>query len=142
VATNKRRLEAALSAVPLFEGLSRRHLRRLAGLSEVADYMAGHSIVREGEPGDAFYVVLAGQGTVTAGGKRLRRVLPGDHFGEISLLDGGPRSATVSSETPMTLLVLERPRFLQAMREEPEVALKLAAGLARQVRRSTRSVLG
>lgn len=137
-----RKLDTVLSAVPLFDGLSRRHLKRLAAASEVADFMAGHAIVREGEPGDAFFVVLAGQAKVTSNGKLVNRVLPGDHFGEISLLDGDVRTATVTSETPMTLLMLPRPRFLKALRDDPDIAMNLLAGLARQVRRTTRSLVG
>jgi CRP/FNR family transcriptional regulator, cyclic AMP receptor protein len=137
-----RKLDTVLSAVPLFDGLNRRHLKRLAAASEVADFMSGHTIVREGEPGDAFFVVLAGQAKVTSNGKLVNRVLPGDHFGEISLLDGDVRTATVTSETPMTLLTLPRPRFLKALRDEPDIAMNLLAGLARQVRRTTRSLVG
>jgi CRP-like cAMP-binding protein len=136
------KLDSVLAAVPLFDGLSKRHLKRLAGLAEVADYMAEHTIVREGEPGDAFYVVLAGQAKVTTNGKVVNRVLPGDHFGEISLLDGDVRTATVTSETPMTLLMLPRQRFVKALREEPEMAMNLLASLARQIRRTTRSLVG
>ena len=57
--------DSVLAAVPLFDGLSKRHIKRLAGVAEVADYMADHTIVREGEPGDSFFVVLAGQAKVT-----------------------------------------------------------------------------
>jgi CRP/FNR family transcriptional regulator, cyclic AMP receptor protein len=136
------KLDTVLAAVPLFDGLNRRHLKRLAGISEVADYMADHTIVREGEPGDAFYVVLAGQAKITTRGRVVHRVVPGDHFGEISLLDGDVRTATVTSETPMTLLMLARPKFLKAIREEPDMAMNLLAGLAKQVRRTTRSLVG
>jgi CRP-like cAMP-binding protein len=137
-----RKLDAVLAAVPLFEGLSRRHLKRLANDAEVADYMEDHAIVREGDAGDAFYVVLAGQAKITSKGRVINRVLPGDHFGEISLLDGDVRTATVTSETPMTLLMLPRPRFVKAVREEPDIAMNLLASLAKQVRRTTRSIVG
>jgi CRP/FNR family cyclic AMP-dependent transcriptional regulator len=136
------KLDSVLAAVPLFDGLTRRHIKRLANLSEVADFMADHAIVREGDPGDAFYVILAGQAKVTTNGKIVNRVLPGDHFGEISLLDGDVRTATVTSETPMTLLMLPRNRFIKALREEPEMALNLLSSLARQIRRTSRSLNG
>jgi CRP/FNR family cyclic AMP-dependent transcriptional regulator len=136
------KLDSVLAAVPLFDGLNRRHIKRLAHVSEVADFMADHTIVREGEPGDAFYVVLAGQAKVTSNGKLVNRVLPGDHFGEISLLDGDVRTASVISETPMTLLMLQRSRFVKALREEPDIAMNLLASLAKQIRRTTRSLVG
>ena len=136
------KLDSVLAAVPLFEGLSKRHVKRLAGVADVGDFMAEHAIVREGEPGDAFYVVLAGQAKVTTNGKLINRVMPGDYFGEISLLDGDVRTATVTSETPMTLLILQRQRFMKLLREEPEMAMTLLTGLARQVRRTSRSLVG
>jgi CRP/FNR family cyclic AMP-dependent transcriptional regulator len=136
------KLDNVLAAVPLFEGLRRRHLKRLAGVADVGDFMAEHTIVREGEPGDAFYVVLAGQAKVTSNGKLVNRVLPGDYFGEISLLDGDVRTATVTTETPMSLLILQRQRFMKLLREEPDMAMNLLSGLARQVRRTTRSLVG
>ena len=136
------KLDSVLAAVPLFDGLNRRHIKRLANLSEVADFMADHTIVREGDAGDAFYVVLAGQARVTTRGKLVNRVLPGDHFGEISLLDGDVRTATVTSETPMTVLMLQRNRFVKALRDEPEMAMNLLASLAKQIRRTTRSLVG
>ncbi|HSL11350.1 MAG TPA: cyclic nucleotide-binding domain-containing protein [Actinomycetota bacterium] len=136
------KLDSVLAAVPLFDGLSKRHVKRLAGVADVAEFMADASIVREGDAGDAFYVVLAGQAKVTTNGKVVNRVMPGDYFGEISLLDGDVRTATVTSETPMTLLILERPRFLKLLREEPQMAMHLLQGLARQVRRTTRSLVG
>jgi len=135
----KSKLESVLELVPMFRGLSRRQLKHLASLCEVGDYMADHSIVRQGEPGDAFYVVLTGQAKVTVGRKFLGRVLPGDHFGEIAVLDGGPRSATVSSETPMTLLILRRDDFLKALRDDPDLSAHMMAELARMFRRVSNS---
>ena len=98
MATTK--LEDVLAFVPLFRALTKRQLKHLAGLMDVADYMADATIVREGTKGDAFYVVLKGQATVTMNEHFLSRLVPGDHFGEIAAIDGGVRSATVTSETP------------------------------------------
>lgn len=134
------KLDNVLAAVPLFDGLKPRHLKRLANVAEVADYMAEHTIVREGDAGDAFYVVLAGQAKVTTNGKLINRVLPGDHFGEISLLDGGERTATVTAETPMTLLMIQRKSFLKELEQDPEVAVSLLESLARMIRRVDRSL--
>jgi CRP/FNR family cyclic AMP-dependent transcriptional regulator len=129
------KLEDILTTIPMFRGLSVRQLKRVAGLCEVVNYMAGHSIVRQGEAGDAFYVVLAGQGKVTSGRKFLRHVLPGDHFGEIAVIDGGPRTATVTSETPMTMLMLKRKDFQTAMKNDPDLAHKMMVELAKMFRR-------
>lgn len=136
----KPKLEPVLAAVPLFEGLSKKQLRQIAGLAEIANYMKGHSVVREGEIGDSFFVALTGQAKVQVNGRTVHRVLPGDHFGEISLLDGGERTATVSAETPMTLLMIQRKNFLRELEQDPEVAISLLESLARMIRRVDRSL--
>ena len=131
------KLEVVLSYVPLFRGLTKRQMKHLASYCEVADYMADAVIVKEGTDGDAFYVVLKGQAAVTAGGTFLARLVPGDHFGEIAALDGGPRSASVTSETPVTLATMSRPSLLKALHDDPEISLKLMEELARMFRRTT-----
>jgi CRP/FNR family transcriptional regulator, cyclic AMP receptor protein len=131
------KLDAVLAYVPLFRGLSKRQLKHLASLCELADYMADAAIVKEGTDGDAFYVVLRGQAVVTAGGTFLARLVPGDHFGEIAALDGGPRSASVTSETPMTLAVMSRASLVSALHDDPEISLKLMEELARMFRRAS-----
>jgi len=74
-------------------------------------------------------------------GKTVGRVLPGDHFGEISLLDGGARSASVVSETPVTLLRIQHEDFLKALVRDPPLAMALMVGLARMIRRVDRSLI-
>ena len=128
------KLETILSYVPVFRGLTKRQLKHLASLCDVAEYMAEASIVKEGTNGDAFYVVLKGQAAITANGMFIRRLVPGDHFGEIAALDGGMRSATVTSETPMTLAVMSRKALLKALRDDPDIALHLMQELARMFR--------
>lgn len=136
----KPKLEVALAGVPLFEGLSKRQLKRIASAAEVVNYMDGHSIVKQGDEGDSFFVVLAGQAKVVVNGRTVSRTLPGDHFGEISLLDGGPRTASVQSETPMTLLLITRAGFQKALKEDPELTIALMESLARMIRRVDRSL--
>lgn len=135
----KPKLESVLQHVPMFRGLSKRQLKQLASLCEVADYMAGHSVVREGEPGDAFYVVLSGQVKVTSGKRTLARMVPGDHFGEIAVLDGGERTASVLTETPVTLLILRRKQLFKALRDDPDLAHHMMTELARMFRRISKS---
>jgi len=136
----KPKLEPVLAAVPLFEGLSKKQLRQIAGLAEIANYMKGHSVVREGEIGDSFFVALTGQAKVQVNGRTVHRVLPGDHFGEISLLDGGERTATVTTETPMTMLMISRADFLTSLEKDPAMAIALRESLARMIRRVDRSL--
>jgi CRP-like cAMP-binding protein len=138
----KRGTEAVLSAVPLFEGLSSRHLKRVRDISDLVEFMPGATIVREGTAGDSFFVVAQGQAKVTGRGRTIPRLLPGDYFGEIALLEGGERTATVASETPMTLVEIKRNDFTKLMRQEPKIALGILKGLARMVRQAERPLRG
>ncbi len=131
----KVKIDEALATVPLFAGTSRRHRKNLAGLMEVIDFMAEHSIVREGDDADSFYVVLEGEATVRIDGRVVATKGPGDYFGEIALLDGGVRTATVSSDTPMTMLTLHRRAFERALDEDPTLSRALLANLAGMFRR-------
>ena len=145
MATSKatiKQLTTVLEAVPLFEGLSHRQLRKVADLADVARFMAGATLVKQGEIGDSFYVVLTGQAKVIANKRTLNRLLPGDHFGEISLLDGGPRSASVVAETEMTLVIITQKDFLAMLAKDPEITVVLLEGMARTVRRLDRSLAG
>jgi CRP/FNR family cyclic AMP-dependent transcriptional regulator len=137
-----KQLIAALGGVPLFESLTNKQMRQVAELAEVARFMSGASIVKQGALGDSFYVVLTGQAKVVANGRTVHRVLPGDHFGEISLLDGGERSASVVAETPMTLLEITQKQFFTMLKKEPDTTVALLEGLARAVRRMDRSLAG
>lgn len=95
----------ALAGVPLFSGLSKRQLRRLAEVGREVSVKEGWRVVGEGEPEDDLSVILEGEAkVVNRAGRTLSRLLPGDFFGEISVLDGGARTATVVAETPMALL--------------------------------------
>ena len=136
MATTK--LEDVLAYVPLFRELNKRQLKHLAGLMDVADFMADAAIVREGTKGNAFYVVLKGQAVVTMGDRFLTRLVPGDHFGEIAAIDGGERSASVTSETPVQLAVMTRMDLQKALRDDPELALALMTALAQMVRRANK----
>ncbi|HZD18030.1 MAG TPA: cyclic nucleotide-binding domain-containing protein [Actinomycetota bacterium] len=129
-----------LARVPLFASLSPRQLRRLADLTEEQRYMEGAAIVREGDTGDTFYVIMSGGAKVVRGsGRVVNHLYPGDFFGEISLLDGGPRTASVVAETELTMLALPRSAFLRTIRDEPAVGIKLLQHAAAMLRRLERS---
>jgi CRP/FNR family cyclic AMP-dependent transcriptional regulator len=145
VATTKataKQLAAVLGAVPLFEGLTKKQLKKVTDLADVARFMGGATLVKHGEIGDSFYVVLTGQAKVVANGRTLNHLLPGDHFGEISLLDGGPRTASVVAETEMTLVIITQKDFLALLAKDPEITMCLLEGMARTVRRLDRSLAG
>ena len=129
-----RRSIAALGTVPLFDGFSKRHLRRLAAEADVVRFERERAIVEEGRPGEAMFVVLSGGARVTRGGRTVARLVPGDFFGELSALDGGPRTASIVADTPMELLRLYRHTLRRVIDEEPALAMGLLEGLARRLR--------
>jgi CRP/FNR family transcriptional regulator, cyclic AMP receptor protein len=136
----KPKLDSMLAAVPLFEGLSKRQLKQVAKLATLVEHPAGATIVKQGGPGESFMAVISGQAKVQVNGKTVGHVLPGDHFGEISLLDGSARTASVVSQTPITLLRIQHENFLRALVEDSPLALALMMGLARMIRRVDRSL--
>jgi CRP/FNR family transcriptional regulator, cyclic AMP receptor protein len=129
-----RRVTEALARSTLFGGLSQRDLRWIAKGTELYTFGDGRVIVEEGKPSEGFFVILDGTAKVTRGGRTIRRMHGGDFFGEIGLLDGGPRTATVVAEGPLTALVLLRKEFLSVLREEPNVAYRILRGSARRLR--------
>ena len=138
-----KRAREALARVPLFANLSPRYLRRVAELCEEQRYMDGATIVRAGDIGDTFYTILQGQAKVVSPkGRVLNRLYPGDFFGEISLLDGGPRTASVVAETPMVMLGLPRADFQSLLAAEPAAAVKLLQHSAGMLRRLSHPTTG
>ena len=129
---------SSLAEVPLFAGLSKRHLRRLAELADQLHYRDGRIIVQAGLPGKAFFIILAGRAKIYRGklasGKPKARLGAGDYFGEMSVVDGGPRSATVVADGPVTALRLTQSAFLKMIGNEPTVAVEIMAGLAERLR--------
>jgi CRP-like cAMP-binding protein len=130
----------ALSVVPLFTVFSKKQLERLAKETDRQSFAPGVKIVEEGLLGETLFVVLEGRAKVTRGGKKVGEVLPGDFFGELSALDGGARSATVTAVTPVKVLRLFRRTLVGALKEEPRLAIKLLDGMAARIRQVERSV--
>ena len=125
---------AALGSVPLFAGLGKRDLRRIAGASTIAHVPAGHHVVREGFSAEAFYIILDGQASVT-GPAATTHLRPGDFCGELGMLDGSPRSASVLAQSDIVAVRLPRREFLEMVDRRPEIARALLADMAGRVRR-------
>ncbi len=119
--------------VPLFADLSRRHLGKVAALGRTKRFPARTSIVTAGTNADAFYIILDGKATVRAGNRRIPLVA-GDYFGEMALLDGGVRSASVVADTEMLLMAIPRRGFLKLLESEPKIAISIMGTLAHRVR--------
>lgn len=129
-----RRSVTAIAAIPLFSGLSKRHLRRLAAEADVVRYGPGRPIVDEGRPGEAMYVMLSGTAKVIRGPRTVATLIPGDFFGELSALDAGPRTASIVPETHVEVLRLFRHTLLDLLRAEPSLVFRMLEGLARRMR--------
>lgn len=123
-----------LHRIPLFSGFDRRRLERLGMLADEVDVPAGKVLMRQGDSGTDMMVVVRGGVAVERDGARVNTLGPGDFFGEIALVDGGPRTATVTAEEPSTLLVISHREFHSMMDEFPEVAGQVMNALANRVR--------
>ncbi len=123
-----------LKEIPMFEGCSERQLRSIARIMRVFDAPAGTVIARVGEPGNDFYLILDGTVSVDLPVGKSVCLRPGEFFGEMSLLDGNPRSATVVTDTPVRLLVINRENFSVLRREVPDFTQILLVTLSRRVR--------
>jgi CRP-like cAMP-binding protein len=123
-----------LGRVPLFEGLSKGELRAVLRSSQEVDHPAGKEVVREGTEGTGFHLILAGDATVIQGGRRKRSLGPGDYFGDIALIDRGPRTATVRADTDMHTLSIAAWHFKPLLHEHPKMAFKLLIELCRRLR--------
>jgi CRP-like cAMP-binding protein len=123
-----------LEKVPILAECTRRQLRAVAAISKVIEVPAGTLLTRTGEPGEEFFLIIDGSAVVEISPRKRRRLGPGDFFGEMSLLDGGPRSATVQAETDARLLVIVRRNFQALLGEVPDLTQKILTTLSRRVR--------
>jgi CRP-like cAMP-binding protein len=123
----------ALKRAPLFEGLSKKELALLARMTDNLEVPAGKVLCREGETGHEFFVILEGEVEITRSGKRLASGRGGDFFGEISIVERLPRSATVTAKTPLRLFVLTGQGFRSVLRGSPAVERKVLVALARRL---------
>jgi CRP-like cAMP-binding protein len=129
-----------LEEVPIFEDCTRRQLRDVAAISKVVELPAGTVLTRTGEPGEEFFIIVDGSASVEISPRKRGRLGPGDFFGEMSLLDGEPRSATVRAATDVRLLVIQRRNFQSLLREVPELAHRVLETLSRRVRHLEKSL--
>ncbi len=123
-----------LRHVSLFAGLSRREIGDIMRVSDEVEFFAGETIVKRGLTANDFYLLLDGQARVTVPGKRSRILRPGDYFGEISVLDGGPRTADIDAVTHVTLLRIGRQAFVKILDDIGPVARKILVVMCRRVR--------
>jgi CRP/FNR family cyclic AMP-dependent transcriptional regulator len=125
-----------LKRIWLFSGCSQAELRKIQKVLHRVTVSAGTLLVEEGQPGLLFFIVVDGRATVQRGSHPVATLGPGDHFGELSLLDEEPRSASVVCETDMTLLVLRQRHFQKVLRTSPSMVRKLLAAMSVRLRDS------
>ena len=125
-----------LAEVPLFSGLSPRHVRNLAKLAKIQRLPAYTKIVREGASGDSFILMLEGTAVVRPPGKRPVKLGAGGFFGELALLDDAPRSATIEALDDVVVARIGRKDFIRLLGDEPKVSLVLLRALAGRLRSS------
>lgn len=128
------RLTDHLAEISLFSGCSDKDLQRLARAADEVTVDAGTTLTTQGDVGREAFVLLRGSADVVRDGTVVASLGPGDHVGELSLLDGGPRTATVTATSEVDLLVLSRPAFNGVLDEIPTLAHKLAVLLAHRLR--------
>jgi CRP-like cAMP-binding protein len=129
---------AGLKKSALLAGLSDRALKRLAHYAMVRDLPKDSPVVRQGEKGIGFYVILDGQVQVRKGGKTVAKLGAGDFFGELALFEERPRSADVVTTEPTTVVVLSRWEFWGFASDKPEVLRTILQEMARRLEETGR----
>ncbi|HEV2356716.1 MAG TPA: cyclic nucleotide-binding domain-containing protein [bacterium] len=132
---------AVLEKLPLFAGLSQKDLEQVSRLAKEVDVPAGQQIAAAGEAGRELFIIVDGRARVTTKQGRTIHLGPGDAFGEMSLIDGEPRSADVRAATAMRLLAVGYREFWQLMDDYLPIVRKITRALARRLRDAERSPL-
>jgi CRP/FNR family cyclic AMP-dependent transcriptional regulator len=127
----------ALAHCSIFSGLSRGELMELAKMTEDLEVEEGKALTREGQSGSEFFVIVDGEVSVTKDGQEIRKMGPGEFFGEIALLEDMPRTATVTAKTPLRFFVLTRQAFRSLLAHQPEIAQKVASELEKRLQGSS-----
>jgi CRP/FNR family transcriptional regulator, cyclic AMP receptor protein len=126
-----------LRSVPLFAGCTDKELDFIASRTDEIDIPAGRVLCEEGQSGGDFFVILEGKADVMASSGRNTTLGPGDFFGEIALIDNGPRTATVKTATPMRALVLGHAQFRDVLHQNGDIAVKILRAVTQRLRAAT-----
>ena len=131
-----------LAKVPMFSRCSKKELQEIAGATTPVTLAPGRVLVREGDPGSEAYVITSGTALVERNGERLAMLGPGDVIGELSLLVPGPRTATVTADTEVHVLVMDRREFGQLVEDIPGFTIQLLHNLAERMSRLDQHAFG
>lgn len=136
----KSQVAETLGDIPLFSGCTRNELNQLAAIVKEVDFSAGQTICKEGARGIGMHIVVEGDTKVQIGGRTRRKLGPGAFFGEIALLDGGPRTATVIADTDVKTLSVPQWEFKSMLEEHPTLALKMLEETCQRLRNADASL--
>ena len=131
-----------LRNIPLFQSFSQKDLEKVAKAGDEVSMPAGSLIIDQGQMGREAFVILEGTATVKRNGKKVATAGPGNIVGDLSLLDHGPRTATVTCDTDCKLLVLSQRTFLAVVDDVPALSHKLLGSLANKIRELDRQYFG
>jgi CRP/FNR family cyclic AMP-dependent transcriptional regulator len=127
-----------LANVQLFSACNKRELSRIAQLTEEIEVPAGRVLIRQGDPGREAFVICDGRAKATVRGKKSAHLGPGECFGEMALLDAAPRSATVTAESDMRLIVLGSREFSTLIEDTPVIGRRVLEAVAERMRQAER----
>lgn len=125
---------AVMGSVPLFEGLSQKDLRTIRTIAKEVHHAKGAEIVTQGREGVGFHLIIEGEARAVVGRRTVSRFGPGSYFGELSLVDGGPRSATVIAETDVRTLSIPRWSFMPLLDKHPTITKKMLIEACKRLR--------
>src|SRR6266496_713663 len=131
-----------LRLVPLFAGMTDRSFEAIAAVSSEVTFRAGEVLMRHGEPGDAFFIIVSGRARADRDGVTLRELGPGDFLGEIALVDGGVRTATVTALEPIDAFTVSRGDFQDLLERLPVFRLEILNALTQRIRATGGAQLG
>lgn len=132
---------AALARTPIFGDLPKSHLKALAKESGHQRFPAGKVLVTEGQVGSVFYAIVEGTARVTRGGRTVKRLGPGDFFGEMSILTRSPRSASVTTDTSLECVTLPASGLRSVLLAEPAICFKMLTAMAERLEETDRKIV-
>ena len=124
----------ALAKVPLFMNCTERELEFISSRTDEVTLPADRTLIKQGAPGEAFYIILDGEAEVDVDGKPRRILKAGDFFGEISMLDRGAGTATVVTKTPVRLMVMSHSQFRDAIKADDSILVKVLQVMGHRLR--------
>jgi CRP/FNR family transcriptional regulator, cyclic AMP receptor protein len=126
-----------IKGVPLFASASKQELGEIASIADEIDLPEGKVLIKEGDTGREFFVLIEGTAEVARGGKKVASIGPGDFFGEIALISRTPRNATITTTSPVRALVITDRAFRQLLDHSPQIQIGVLSALAERLAPTT-----